>query len=213
MRILAISDERDPSLTPARLREIAPHLIVSCGDLEPDYLDFISSAANTTLVYVPGNHDVPAVERSPAGVTSLMDFEQMWGSDEVPEPPGISADAQIVDVKGVTIAGLGGSIRYREGPNQYTERQMARRARRIRRMAWFGRKAIDLFIAHSPPLGLGDESDGPHQGFACFIPLVETLQPKYMLHGHIHPHGFAKPDRSLGSTTIVNVIPHKVIEL
>ena len=76
-----------------------------------------------------------------------------------------------------------------------------------------GRKKIDVFLAHSPPMGIGDESDGPHRGFACFIPLLESLQPALMLHGHIHPHGFEKPDRTLGTTRIVNVIPHKVLEL
>lgn len=213
MRILAISDERDPSLTPAYLRDLNPHLVVSCGDLEADYLDFVSSAANTTLVHVPGNHDIPVPERHRMGPSSLLDFDEMWGSDDVTPVPGISADGKLIDVKGIRIAGLGGSIRYREGANQYTERQMARRARRIRRRARFGRAPVDLFLAHSPPLGMGDESDGPHQGFACFIPFIEAVRPRFMLHGHIHPHGFAKPDRTLGDTTIVNVIPHKVIEL
>jgi Icc-related predicted phosphoesterase len=71
---------------------------------------------------------------------------------------------------------------------------------------------VDVFLAHSPPFGLGDD-DGPHQGFASFGPLIEAVQPRLMLHGHIHPHGFEKPDRMLGSTRIINVIPHKVVEL
>ena len=44
MRILAVADEIDPSLTVARLREINPALVISCGDLGMDYLDFIASA-------------------------------------------------------------------------------------------------------------------------------------------------------------------------
>ena len=213
MRILAIADERDPSLTPARLKEIKPNLVVSCGDLEVGYLDFISSAANATLVHVPGNHDLPTAQHRRASNPGLWGFEDEWGSDDEPDMPGLSADGQIVTVKGITIAGLGGSIRYREGPNQYTERQMAGRVRRLRRKARLGRKNVDIFISHSPPLGIGDETDGPHRGFECFIPLLEALQPTLMLHGHIHPHGFTKPDRTLGATRIVNVIPHKVLEL
>ena len=65
MRILAIADERDPSLTARRLREIRPDVLVSCGDLEADYLDYVSSAANASLVFVPGNHD-PDFRRQPA---------------------------------------------------------------------------------------------------------------------------------------------------
>jgi hypothetical protein len=34
-----------------------------------------------------------------------------------------------------------------------------------------------------------------------------------MLHGHIHPHGFPRPDRTLGPTRIVNVVPYRLIEL
>lgn len=214
MRLLAIADERDPALTPARLRDIKPDLVVSCGDLEPDYLDYVSSAANATLVHVPGNHDQPVAPPRRSQTPALMGYDDSWHSNEGdPEIPGFSADGQIVELKGITFAGLGGSIRYRPGPNQYTEKQMARRAQRLRRRARVGRKNIDIFLAHSPPQGMGDESDGPHQGFACFIPLLEALQPTLMLHGHIHPHGFEKPDRNLGSTRIVNVIPHKVMEL
>jgi Icc-related predicted phosphoesterase len=116
-------------------------------------------------------------------------------------------------MNGLTIAGLGGSIRYREGPNQYTERQMALRARRLQWQVKMRRRRIDLLITHSPPAGVGDDTDGPHRGFASFVWLVEVLRPRLLLHGHVHPHGFVKPDRQLGETRIVNVVPHKVLEV
>ena len=52
-----------------------------------------------------------------------------------------------------------------------------------------------------------------HRGFASFVWLVEVLRPRLLLHGHVHPHGFVKPDRQLGETRIVNVVPHKVLEV
>jgi hypothetical protein len=53
-----------------------------------------------------------------------------------PWPDGaISADGRVVDAAGLRVAALGGCLRYSEGPNQYTERQQARRARRLRRLA------------------------------------------------------------------------------
>ena len=218
MRILAIADETDRALTAQRLREMNPDLVISCGDLGHDYIDFVASAANASLVYVPGNHDAVPTPRRPAPVTGLLHFEDIWGSggsseEGITEASGICADGQIVTIKGLTIAGLGGSIRYREGPNHYTERQMAARARRLRRQVKLRRTPVDILITHSPPKGMGDESDGPHQGFASFIPLLEALQPRLMLHGHIQPHGFVKPDRQLGDTRIINVIPHKVLEV
>lgn len=215
MRILAIADETDPSLSVARLREMKPDLVVSCGDLDLEYIDFVSSAANASLVFVPGNHDADLTPKKDI-VPGRLDFAATWGGpgpDESGEVPGINVDGQIVTIKDLTIAGLGGSIRYNEGPNQYTDREMTRRARRLRRQARLFRRPVDLFLAHSPPFGLGDDGEGPHRGFESFIPLIEALQPKLMLHGHIHPHGFEKPDRNLGSTRIVNVIPHKVLEL
>lgn len=217
MRILAIADETDRSLTAGRLREISPDIVLSCGDLGFDYLDYVSSAANATLVYVPGNHDPEVGKADPSPIAGLMRFEDVWGGgtadDAAPEACGINADRRIVTVKGLTVAGLGGSIKYREGPNQYTDKQMASRARRLRWRARLHRKPVDVLITHSPPRGLGDDGDGPHRGFASFVPLVEALQPQLMLHGHIHPHGFVKPDRQLGGTRIVNVIPHKVLEI
>jgi hypothetical protein len=34
-----------------------------------------------------------------------------------------------------------------------------------------------------------------------------------LLHGHIHPFGQPVPDRTLGSTTVCNVVGHRVLEL
>ena len=101
VRILAVSDEEDRSLTVPRLREINPNIVVSCGDLGPDYLDLVSSAANAPLLYVPGNHDpdqrpirgesewtvrqpnedelITNVPRRPGGSTSMARSERITG--------------------------------------------------------------------------------------------------------------------------------------
>ncbi|MEE8406025.1 MAG: metallophosphoesterase, partial [Acidimicrobiia bacterium] len=121
------------------------------------------------------------------------------------------------DEAGVRIAGLGGSIRYNDGDNQFTQAEMRRRVRRLTRRVrirqWGDRRSVDVVIAHSPPLDCGDEDDGPHRGFAAFHRLIEQLQPQLMLHGHIHPHGKSRPDRIVGRTRIVNVIPHRLLEI
>lgn len=214
VKVLAVSDEEDRRLTPARLKQMEPNLIVSCGDLGPDYLDFVSSAANAPLLYVPGNHDPDqARRRRERGFT--MGSELI--TNEPPPPGGINLDGRIVEDHELRFAGLGGSVRYREGPNQYTQTQMKRRVNsmiRKERLRGLGRVGpIDVLVTHSPPFGVGDGDDLPHKGFEAFHELIEVLKPKLMLHGHIHPHGFTKSDRRLGDTTIVNVIPHKIVEV
>ena len=50
-------------------------------------------------------------------------------------------------------------------------------------------------------------------GFECLHRLVDRLAPRYLLHGHIHPYGRPRPDRTIGATTVINVIPYRLIDL
>ena len=220
-RILAIADEVDKVLySKTCLARLNPDLVVACGDLPGEYLEYIVTMASVPLVYVPGNHDPDLSPRRPE--EDLASFTQPFGfartSRESPGPSGcINADGRIVEAAGVVIAGLGGSRAYNFGPNQYTEAQMRRRTIRLqvrhqlRRMG--NRPPIDLLITHSPPLGLGDEEDPAHRGFACFHPLVGSLAPKLLAHGHIHPYGRQPPTHRLEGTDVVNVVGHRLLQL
>ncbi|CAN5286212.1 metallophosphoesterase [soil metagenome] len=227
VRILAIADEVDETLFGHALHAIRPDVVASCGDLAFDYLEYIVTIAGVPLVYVPGNHD-PDVSRrrerqvfdaamtGPVGGSTLAAPLEPW--EDGPGPRGCSlVDGRILEVAGLRVAGLGGSIRYRGGENQYTEAEMWRRARALLRRARWGRRGagrrVDLFLTHSPPLGLGDDDDPAHRGFASFHRVIEGLSPRFMLHGHVHPYGRPRPDRRVGSTTIVNVIPSRVLEV
>ena len=59
MKILAVSDEESPYLwdyyKPGRLDEIG--LILACGDLKQEYLEFLVTMSTAPLCYIPGNHD------------------------------------------------------------------------------------------------------------------------------------------------------------
>ena len=59
IRILAVSDILEPTLTDARNRSaLAPiDFIVGCGDLEHHDLGFIADSFNAPLLWVNGNHD------------------------------------------------------------------------------------------------------------------------------------------------------------
>jgi len=59
IRFLVASDDPDPALRHAVNREALGQLdgILGCGDLEPEWLDFLAESFHTPLVYVRGNHD------------------------------------------------------------------------------------------------------------------------------------------------------------
>lgn len=216
VRVLAVSDEISPSIHRHEVRDLHPDLVVSCGDLPFDYLEYLVSTLNTPLVFVPGNHD-PNLKPDPAEALRIEPLT--WSTlQKTDSGPGgcVNIDGKVVEVAGLRIAGLGGCIRYNEGPHQYTQKQMRWRAAKLEartRVRALGRKSVDLLITHAPPLGLGDAPDLPHQGIDALHRLTHALEPTYLLHGHIHPHGFQQPDRRLGNTTIVNVIPYKLLEV
>jgi hypothetical protein len=226
VRILAIADEIDRRLSVTHLQALNADLIVSCGDLPFDYLEFVMGAVNRPLYFVPGNHD-PEVRRSRdpfdasgfAGgqMVHIPSHEAVWGPGPGPEG-GVNIDGRVVEHNGLRIAGLGGSIRYRpEAANQYTDREMGRRVRRLirqaRRPRLRRRRPVHVLVTHSPPRGIGDLPDDAHRGFESLIELIDDLEPVVMAHGHIHPHGFDKPDRRRGGTLIANVIPHRLLEV
>jgi predicted phosphodiesterase len=206
-RVLAVADEEEKALYGDALKQLKPDLIVGCGDLPFEYLENLVSRTDKPLVYVPGNHDE---ELKASGIpTPPMGF-----GDPIPGPQGCdNADGRLVEAGGLTIAGLGGSVRYRDGPNQYSQREMRRRALWLELRVKLKRKHIDVFIAHSPPLGVGDGDDDAHRGFAAFAGLIERLQPTLFIHGHLHPYGRRHEDRKIGATRIINAVPYRVIDL
>ncbi len=135
----------------------------------------------------------------------------------VPGNHDIDLSGSVADVAGLRIAGLGGSIRYSSGPNQWTERQQARRARRLARSVAWRRlrdgRAVDVLLTHSPAKGVGDAADPPHRGFACLHDAVRRIRPKLLVHGHIHPYGKQVPDRRIGDTLVVNTVGFRILEI
>lgn len=185
--------------------------MLSCGDLPFDYLEYLVSRLDVPLLYVPGNHDPSLKPPDPNWMPLRVEVEE-------PGPPGcINVDGRVVEERGLRIAGLGGSIRYRPGPNQYTQAEMRRRALslelRVRlRTVRHGRK-LDVLVTHAPPFGMAEATDPAHTGFAAFVRVVKSLHPVLLVHGHVHPYGRVVPERQVGATRVVNAVPWRLIEV
>ena len=69
MKILAVSDVAAQYYydfyAPGNLDEF--DLILACGDLRAEYLEFLVTMAHCPLVYVRGNHDDRLIEEPPQG--------------------------------------------------------------------------------------------------------------------------------------------------
>lgn len=212
--MLALSDEVDDRLWAADMRQLAPDLIVGCGDVPFETLGHLADSSGAPVVFVPGNHDpdLSGYRDTREGLVVHAGFVS-----EPPWPAGtLNADGRVIEVSGVALAGLGGSPRYRRGPNQYTEREQARRVRRlVRRTRWQARRhglRVSIVVTHAAPRGVGDAEDPPHAGFDCYHHLVRALRPQLLLHGHVNPLGGQREHR-LGTTRVVNVFDHRLIQL
>jgi hypothetical protein len=212
--VLAVSDEVVDSLWTAQVRRHDVDLVLGAGDLPFDYLEFLSDVLDRPCVFVPGNHDLDlAGYRSGRGLMLRDGLPAEW-----PGPAGgVNVDGRVADVAGLRIAGLGGSIRYSSGPNQWTERQQARRVRKLARSVALRRfrdgRDVDVLLTHSPARGVGDGADPPHRGFACLHDAVRRMRPKVFVHGHIHPYGNHVPDRRIGDTLVVNTVGFRILDI
>ena len=196
MKILLLSDEESKSIWDFFRKEDYEDidLVISCGDLKPEYLSFVATMIPVPLLYVHGNHDDKYDSKPPEGCTCIED--------------------QIFEFQGVRILGLGGCLRYKPGKNQYTEQQMQRR---ISNMFWKIRrkKGFDILVTHAPAQGIHDAEDLCHRGFKAFIDLIEKYHPKYFVHGHIHMNygrQFPREDM-LGDTRVINAFEQYIIEI
>ena len=194
MRILAVADEESKYLydyyRPGKLSNF--DLILACGDLSVEYLEFLVTMADCPLVYIHGNHDENH-KRVPTGC--------------------ICADDELVEVNGLRILGFGGSYKYRDGKYMYTEQQMQNRIRR----RWLSIKkhgGIDVLLTHAPARHLNDLETIPHRGFECFNSLLDKYQPKLFVHGHVHRSYNHKLPQvcTRGKTIVVNAFDYCVID-
>ena len=95
MKLLCIADEECKALwdyyTPDKIEGV--DLIIACGDLNRQYLEYLATMAPVPFLYVHGNHDENYDHHPPEGAICL--------------------DDDLFVYHGLRIVGLGGSCRYR----------------------------------------------------------------------------------------------------
>ena len=196
MKILFISDEESKSYWDFFKKEAFEgiDLIVSCGDLEAEYLSFLTTMTSIPVLYVKGNHDHKYDRKPPEGCICIED--------------------DIFEYNGIRFLGLGGSYRYKDSGYQFTENEMRGRVRRL----WFKllkKKGFDVLVTHAPAFGVNDGEDLPHIGFETFLDLIQKYNPKYFAHGHVHMnYGRQHPREDvLGETKVINAYINYIIEI
>jgi len=228
MKILAVSDVQSQSLedmidrNPEKFNQV--DCIISCGDLESDYLSNVVEKLKLKFIFVSGNH----VFRDDACDESEKNQLSSLPADYWFRPRLCIAGAQDihrrVEIFGDYIfTGFGGSTLYNRKENQFTEGQMQKIVNSVARKIWLirlmgiflrkKRKEI-IVLSHAPVAGIHDLPDIPHRGFECFKKFIKRFKPVLWMHGHVDPTGITKPQITIsGETTIVNVFGCKIIDI
>ena len=199
VRILAVSDEPDPSLDSPATREGLGRLdlVIGAGDLQPEYLAFVSDAFHAPLRYVRGNHDVGSA----------------WTHTErtlLPEP---MPEAAVIREAGLSLIGFSGSPVYSHRGHEVSAARMWSRAIR----GWIRSRGLEpiLVVSHTPPRDVNDDDDLTHRGFTSFRWLADRLRAPLWLHGHTALVRRGLDDRCAryGDTLFYNCTGATLIEL
>jgi hypothetical protein len=209
IRVLAVSDQVDPRIHSAMLRERMPDvvLVLGCGDVPANYLEFLADALDQPVYYVLGNHQEEITRRGVHG--------------RYYHPLGcIDLGGRIVrdQATGLILAGLPGSPRYSPGPEQYTEWQMLAKIIRMAPRLWWNRlrhgRSLDVLVSHTPPRNVNDRDDRAHRGFLAIRRFLHWFHPAYHVHGHIHLYDRSQPHVArFEQTEVINVYPYQLLDL
>jgi Icc-related predicted phosphoesterase len=206
MKVLSLSDKEVSFIYGPQVRSRFEDIdiIIGCGDLSYYYLEYILSVLDKPLFFVRGNHDKVA---------------EYCGKLMRTRPHGaIDLHRRVVNYRGLLLAGVEGSLRYRPGKYQYSQSEMWNYVFQlvpslIVNKAKYG-KYLDVFVSHAPPESIHDDDDLPHRGIKAFRWMLKVFRPAYHFHGHIHIY---RPDTiyksKFGRTTIINTYPYRDVDI
>lgn len=208
MRILVLSDVVSPVVYSRNFPGNLPpfDVVLAAGDLPGYLLEFVATKTTVRPIYVLGNHGNGYVRPADGSEARL--------------PGGcVNAHGRVVEVGGLLVAGVEGCMRYRPGPQQYSEVEMrlftARLAPRLLFNRWRRGRAVDVLLTHAPPLGPHAGDDFPHRGVKAFNRFHRTWRPRLHVHGHVHLSGANAPREYVTEegVRVVNAYDFALIDL
>ena len=205
MRILAVSDVEDEAVTASVESKVGTiDLVISCGDLDYGYLDYVGTALGVPLRAVHGNHDVPPENNDDPAIA-------VWWH-------GVDLHGRAVSVNGLLIAGLQGSPIYSSGPYQSGELDIWLAIVRMAPSLIVNRlrrgRFLDVLVTHAPPRGIHEGTDRAHRGFGALRTFLRVFQPRYHLHGHTHVYDRrSQTTTQFGRTTVMNAYGARTVDI
>jgi Icc-related predicted phosphoesterase len=146
-------------------------VVLTLGDIDPQTMDYILFMGRALPSYgVLGNHD-------PAEIPGLNNIH-----------------GKVIEYLGVKIGGFGGGPKYTDGPNQYQDKFVRAKIKKL--------PPVDIFISHAPPLLTSQNEDRVHRGFQAFDWYINKHRPQYWLHAHLERNSRTRHD----DTEIIGII-------
>jgi Icc-related predicted phosphoesterase len=179
LRVYVIADIHSPdSFSMPELHPDDYDVLFTLGDIAPQTMDYILFMGRALPMYgILGNHD-------PAEIPGLNNIH-----------------GKVVEFQGVKIGGFGGGPKYKDEPNQYEEKYVRAKVKKI--------PPVDIFISHAPPLFTSQDEDRVHRGFEAFDWYITKHRPKVWLHAHVE----RKSRTRVGDTEIISVIGRLPLKL
>ena len=206
MKALLLSDIVIPFIYSPQIKErfADVDLIIGCGDLPYYYQEYVLSLLDVPLYYVRGNHS--------------KEIEFSTGAARSSPMGGVDLHRQVVVENGMIFAGVDGSLRYRDGPYQYSQAGMWMHVFHLVPLLLANRLAygryLDVFITHAPPWHIHDAEDLPHRGIKAFRWFIHVFKPAFLFHGHIHLyHPDSVVETQVGATRIINAFGWREVEI
>jgi Icc-related predicted phosphoesterase len=201
VKFLCVAGQIDPYIFNYHVKEHFGGIdaALCAGGVPLEYIDFIASALEKPVFFVPGSHHFYAED------------------NEEPKATNAGFRCLRLDTGGgaVLIAGASGSVRRNGRVLQYTDSALRRRlaalypallANKLR----YGRY-LDIFLTHAPPAGVNDHPGSP--GFPCFRGFIERFSPAFHVHGRIRIFDPKEARVTLHKkTAVVNASGYQVLE-